>query len=303
MFHFLYFLRFVVCILYIHTERGAARGPKKLLAQRKVENDPTLSQIGQQLQHLEFEQKDKWLLKQASGDNPTVFLINEWKHPHYTEINTRKFKDETWKFGRKAKYAQKRDKDGNILRYGNCSWNRIFCDLCDTAWYAGSATAFRNHLKVSHKADAIFMDIADKEAFCRVTGIDIESLADDPDSIEKYHELNTLINEYYLTHPDSLPIQRTPLSLAKCGGGMSKIFHTSLMELIVALGSTPNAAQKRALNKFINVCINFVFYVIYFKKNYIFSNVFPKKLYFLQYLFLKNYIFCFEEQQKQFFLN
>lgn len=289
MFHFLYFLTFFVCILYIQTERGAATGPKKLLAQRKVENDPTLSEVGKQLQHLEFEQKDNWLLKQASGDNPTVFLINEWKHRHFKEVNTRRVKDETWKFGRKAKYAQKRDKDGTILKYANCSWLRIFCDLCATAWYAGSATAFRNHLKVSHKADAVFMDIEDKEAFCRVTGIDIQSLADDPDSIEKYTELNKLINEYHLTHPDSLPIQATPLSLAKCGAGMSKIFHQSLMELIVALGSTPNAAQKRALNKFINVCINFVFCIIFFQKNCIFIIFFKKNCIFIVFCQKKLY--------------
>ena len=116
----------------------------------------------------------------------------------------------------------------------------------------------------------MFLDEDDKKSFAKVTGIDYDLISDDPDSIENCAILNQLINEYHLTHPDNLEINQLPLSLAKCGEGIEKIFHESLMELIVALGSTPTSAQKRALYKFINVCVNFIFNIIFFSKTIFF---------------------------------
>ena len=205
--------------------------------------------------------------------------MNEFTDPQFLQTSQRKFKDETWRFGRKAKYIQKKDADGNVLKYANCDWNRIFCDLCNTTWCCQSATAFTNHLKNAHQIDAMRMNLDMQEAFCRVTGIDQQSLAEDPETIEEYANLHELINEYHLLNPKTkeLPINMDPISLAKCGPGLSKIFNNCLNELIVALNATPNAAANcLTLCRFIDVCnlffinINIIFVKFSLPKCYIF---------------------------------
>ena len=234
------------------------------LQARKDANDPTLSDEAKEMKKLGWDKKDAWLVQQSKNENPKVFLINEWKHKHFQKVEKcqTRTRDETWWFGRKAKYAQDRDKDGNILKYHNCSWNRIFCDLCPTVWCCHSSSSFGKHLK-SHAREAAFLDLKDKEVFCRVTGLDIEKLADDPDSIDSYAALNKLVNEYHLILDNTQQLtKKKPTSLAKCGDGVKNIFEEALMELIVGLHSTPSAAQTRTLRKFINVCINYFFYNI-----------------------------------------
>ena len=204
-------------------------------------------------------EKNQWLLKQSKLHPPTVFLINEWDDEHFNQVNTKKIKDQAWKFGYKAKYAQRRDEEGNVLKYADVSWKRILCKWCPTWWTCQSSTSFANHLQ-NHTAEAMFLDEEDKKAFAKVVNIDYDFLADDPDSIENSEILCQLINQYHLTHPDELVINQSPISLKKCGEAIENMFHKSLMELIVAIGSTPNAAQCRALHNFINVCIHFYKY-------------------------------------------
>ena len=272
MFVFLYYLYFLVKIFFFECfvqtfilgGRGAKSGPKHKLALRKLTNDPTLSEEGKKIRSEQWAVKNQWIITQSKlKPTPTIFLMNEWEDEEFNTVNKRRIKDETWKFGYKAKYVQNRDDEGNPIRYADISWKRILCRWCPTWWTCASATSFANHLQC-HTDEAMFLEEEDKRSFARVAGIDYDLLADDPESIENSVIVSKLINEYHLTHPDELAITKTPISLKKCGLGIQKLFHHSLMELIVALGSTSTAAPCRALYNFINVCIVYINIFLFF---------------------------------------
>lgn len=243
------------------TRGGSKRGVrKKHLQEAKAANDPTLLVKGDK-RYSTLGAMDEYLMK-LSKDG-VVFWINEYLDEAFKITNTRSKTSAAWRFCRKAKYALKRNSRGVITKYDTCSWKRCQCIWCDYICTCDSATTIQNHIRNCHIFDAQGLNEADQKLFCRATGIPMEQLNQDPETIEAQEEMNSLIAKYKIDTKDYKYGNLKPQSLKNQPQAIQKKFQQYLIELLVGVNATPSSANKRVVARFIDVCTSILYDKLY----------------------------------------
>ena len=237
----------------------------------KKSKDPTLSD--------EYEKLTKWYEKnefiEKKIKEKKIFAICWWTHQDYlrTKIrNSSKFKntnsylsygsvDKAWWFGYKAMFIFKQDPQGNVIKYERCSARGIKCKHCAVWMSDHSRGTLVDRVKAPHQGDISLEPQAVKQLFCDITGIDINEISNDQESIELDNKLKSLMDEY-VNDPQNVSLAavfegklKPPIHASTLGGPAAHHLTRSIVEMLVALGCTPNAAQKRPVYKLIEICI------------------------------------------------
>ena len=224
--------------------------------------DPSLSDEAQKLTF--WKDINKWLEEQAQIADSNVYLINEHLNADFLRTNKRQKVAATWRFGEKAKYGLGKDEQGNITRYCDISWKRVRCVICGTWWSSKTSNNLAQHLSNAHKDYIQTQSEELQNAFAAAIGMSKQQFlnSDETDFIEN-DKRNKELNIFYAEN-ESLEFQRHPQPLSNAGETAVKVIHDALIDMMVALGATPNRLNKHAVTQFLDVCFIYIYIYLFF---------------------------------------